>query len=137
MSKSDVEIQINGGEVGPYEMPLFRPEETVKGSVSIFPSKNIKCRSVVIQLTWHTEGRGTKFEEVIEEMNVFEGELERSVPLYYDFNFRLPSDPWSYSGRYVSVVWGISVKIDVPLMRDISETKPFLLLPNRGEVSGF
>lgn len=136
MSKVDIDIQISGGE-STYAAPLFRPGETVSGTVTLFPNEKISFRSIVIQLKWHTEGRGTRFEDIVEEVNVFEGELEQSMPASHEFRFVMPDQPWSYEGHYVSVVWGVSVKIDIPRAKDIHATANIILEPNRGGVSEF
>lgn len=136
MSKVDIDIQMSGGE-STYAAPLFRPGDTLKGTVTIYPNENVSCRSIEIHLKWQTEGRGTRYEEVIEEVKVFEGELQQSMPASYDFRFVLPNEPWSYEGHYVSVVWGVFVKIDVPRAKDIHQTANFVLQPNRDGMSEF
>jgi hypothetical protein len=130
MSRADIDIQISGGEHS-FAHPLFRPGELVKGTASIYPNRDINCRSLTIQLKWHTEGRGTRHEQMIEELNVFNGQLQSGMPQAYDFSFQLPSNPWSHEGHYISVVWGVFVKIDVPMAKDIHHVANFILAPQR------
>lgn len=128
MSKVDIDIQIDGGRSS-HDVLQFAPNDTIKGTVSIYPNSNVRCRNLLIQLEWHTEGRGTRYTAVIQENNVWQEDLQEGMPHSFNFNFSLPNEPWSFSGRYVSVVWGITVKIDVPMAKDINQTENFLVVP--------
>lgn len=130
MSKVDIDVRFDG-ENGGGQTPRFQVNGQISGLVSIYPNENLRCRKLQIQLLWRTEGRGTRYQKVLSDETVFEGELRRGMPKSYNFSMSLPNEPWSYSGRYVSVAWGIMVKIDVPMGRDVEQFERFILTPQR------
>ncbi len=127
---TQVEIVFQNGENldGFYR---FRPRETVKGTVTIRPDRNINCNHLYIRLEWHTEGRGTRFSQKVAEMDVFQGTLAQGIARTFDFEFTIPKKPWSFEGHYVSVVWNVQVQIDIPMARDVNESAVFLVEPDR------
>ncbi len=130
MAKAEIEINIRNGEEK-FGALRFRPEEAIEGTVTILPDSAVNCKHLYVRLEWHTEGRGTQFRQKIEELDLYQGDLQGLVPRTFDFSFRLPDEPWSYDGYYVSVVWAIAVQIDVPWGRDVKYEEQFLLLPQR------
>jgi len=128
MAKADFDIQFLDGEPSG-TTTLYHPGDLLRGQVTIFTDSEVKCKSIQARLIWHTQGRGTKYQEKIAEKQLFEGTLNSGFPNSFDFSFDLPRDPWSYEGHYVSVVWAVEVDIDVPWGKDIKEEKPFLLRP--------
>jgi hypothetical protein len=133
MAKADIHIGLRNGlqEFGTWR---FRPAEVVQGTVTIIPDSDVKCKHLYIRLEWHTEGRGTRYRQKVEEMDVFQGTLQANMPRSFEFTFQLPEEPWSYEGHYINIVWGIEVQLDVPWGRDVKHEEQFLLLPQRGEV---
>ena len=129
MAKADFDIQLSGGEPSA-TTTLYHPGDILRGQVVIFTDSDIKCKNIHARLLWHTEGRGTRYEEKIAETSLFQGTLQAGFPSSYEFAFDLPRDPWSHEGYYVSVVWVVQIDIDIPWGRDIVENKPFLLRPN-------
>ncbi|MCA9931487.1 MAG: hypothetical protein KC419_23540 [Anaerolineales bacterium] len=130
MAKADIEISLQGGEAV-HGMQRYRPGEVVHGNFTVFPDEGVKCSHLYVRLLWHTEGRGTRFQEVIGEEDIFQGEFQAGMPRSFDFQFLLPNEPWSYEGHYINVVWGIEVQIDVPWSKDPKQTAHFILSPNR------
>ena len=128
MAKADFDIQFLDGEPSG-TTTLYHPGNSLRGQVTIFTDGDINCKSVQARLIWHTQGRGTQYQEKIAEMQLFDGTLKAGFPNTFNFAFDLPHDPWSYEGHYVSVVWAVEVDIDVPWGKDIIEEKPFLLRP--------
>ena len=107
----------------------MHPGETLRGVVTIFPDKDLDCKHLYIRLLWHTEGRGTRFLDVVEELDVFQGKMQQGFPNSYEFSFVLPNEPWSFEGHYVSVVWKIQAQIDLSWSRDPQDERPFILRP--------
>lgn len=128
MAKADIEITYRDGSAGIIQ--TFAPGQTISGNVTVFPDTTVNCKHVYIWLAWHTEGRGTRYAEKIEELDVFQGELQAGMPQHFEFDFRVPAEPWSYDGRYVSVVWEIQAQIDVPWAKDVKASLPFVLRPS-------
>ena len=107
----------------------FSPREELRGTATITPHKNLKCRHLYVQLEWHTEGRGTRDAFKVSEVDVYQGELMQGVPTYHDFAFILPDGPWSYSGHYITIVWEVVVSMDLPRTKDPTGRIPFILSP--------
>lgn len=130
MSKVDIDIRLNDA-IDSFGMPLYRPGSPISGSVTVYPNTAVNARKLEIRLAWHTEGRGSRTGKSIESIEPHQGELQEGLPQTFSFNFTLPNEPWSYEGKYITVVWAIEVQIDVPMGRDIVESKPFILAPDR------
>lgn len=124
MSKAEIEVTFDGGNAQQYH-----PHEQVKGDVVIYPNSDITCRKVLVQVLWRTEGRGTRHQKIIGGGEVFQGVLKQGMPQTFSFSEILPDAPWSFQGRYVSVAWGVWVKIDVPMGRDVEHFERFALVP--------
>lgn len=116
-------------------MPIYRPGDSINGTVTVFPDEDVNCKHLLIQLAWHTEGRGTRFEKKIDETDVFQGQLSGSMPRNFDFRFEIPKEPWSYEGTYINIVWEIVAKIDVSWARDPKDSVQFVVAPHRQEAA--
>jgi len=130
MAKAEIEINIRNGEEQ-FGALRFQPDEAIEGTVTILPDSDVNCKHLYVRLEWHTEGRGSQFRQKVEELDLFQGDLQGLMPRTFDFSFRLPDEPWSYEGHYISIVWAIAVQIDVPWGRDVKYEEPFLLSPQR------
>lgn len=107
----------------------MHPGETLRGTVTVIPDKDLDCKHFYVRLLWHTEGRGTRYLATIEELDVFQGRLQQGFPTSFEFTFVLPDEPWSFEGHYVSVVWKVQAQIDLSWSRDPQEERPFILRP--------
>lgn len=134
MPNVDIEVTLKN-ELESFGMPLYRPGDTVQGTVTLFPDEDITCEHLYARLMWHTEGRGTRYNETIAETDLFQGELRHGIPTTYDFRFTLPQQPWSYEGHYISVVWAIEIQIDVSWARDPKYAEYFILAPERKQLT--
>lgn len=79
----------------------FRPGDLVEGTVRWQLSE--PPEGIELRLFWSTEGRGTQDLEVVETIP-FEnpGALDRRT-----FRVRLPEGPYSFSGRLITLSWGL------------------------------
>ncbi len=128
---ADVEFALNFLPPGTSsQVPVYLPGESISGSIQITPQDALKCRHLYTRLCWHTEGRGDTDKQVIAEQDLHQGELRAGVPFYSRFQFRLPSQPWSYSGHYVNIIWEVEVVIDLAMTRDPREGLRFILAPS-------
>lgn len=128
MSKADMDVQFYSGEDA-FETKLFRPGESVRGTVTVYPQESFACAHLYLRLIWHTEGRGTQHKETVQEADLFQGEFMASMPQTYDFQFDIPNGPWSYDGHYISIIWKVEAQLDVSWARDPKISQPFLLQP--------
>lgn len=132
MTKADFDIQLLAGESTGITT-YYRPGDLLRAQVTIFTDDEVKCRDIHARLLWYTEGRGTRYQEIVSEKSLFQGVLQAGFPNSYEFAFDLPRDPWSYEGHYVSVVWVVQIDIDIPWGKDIIENKRFILRPQLQE----
>ena len=128
MAKADFEITIRGGEVEG-EFQRFRPGETMQGSIQVMPQGDMNCRHLFARLVWQTEGRGDRDRGVVEELDLYQGQLRAGTSMHHSFHFRLPQEPWSYAGYYINIIWHVEVSIDLAMTIDPKATKPFILAP--------
>ena len=81
----------------------FRPGETLK--VSALWALPVAPGALEARLFWHTRGKGTEDVGVVavEKIAGAEAAGERSV------SFTLPMQPWSFSGKLVSLLWAVEL----------------------------
>ena len=127
-----IEVTLRGGE-GADGSLRYEPGDDVWGTVQVTPNADVECQHLYIRLQWHTEGRGTRDEGKIGELDVFQGTLSAGVPSAYEFRFTLPREPWSYAGQYINIVWEIAVRLDLPMARDPERGQRFIMAPRREE----
>ncbi len=92
-----IQIEIRGGYTA------FRPGEVVEGTVlwQLEPGPT----EVEIRLFWYTRGKGDEDVGIVETIP-----YARPAPTdRRPFRFQLPAGPFSFSGRLISLVWGIEV----------------------------
>lgn len=85
-----------------HDRHAFSPGDTVRGSARWQLSR--PPDSVVVRLFWYTEGKGTQDVVIIEEK-----QLEASAQQSREFEFLLPSGPYSFSGKLISLTWAIEL----------------------------
>lgn len=124
------EVRLTGGQPEG-DVLRYAPGDEIAGTATIVPDGELRCNHLYVRLQWHTEGRGDRDEGTVAEEDIHQGTLPASVPVTHDFRFTLPRGPWSFAGRYVTIVWAIQVSIDVPLARDPVHYQPFVLAPRR------
>jgi len=79
----------------------YRPGETVRGSVLwalATPPETLEVR-----LFWRTQGKGTSDVEIVATHAVSRPAAAGEEA----FTFVLPEAPWSFSGKLVSLSWGL------------------------------
>lgn len=130
MAQASFDIMLRGGQPAG-ALRRYLPGDELRGRLQIVPAREIDCEQLMIRLRWHTEGRGERDEQIVAEQDVFRGRLLARVPVFHEFRFTLPGSPWSYAGRYITIVWTVAVMIDIRLARNLHHSQPFLLLPAR------
>ena len=84
----------------------YQPGESIEGNVSWVAEKQPK--SVELHLFWHTRGKGDRDAGIVESVNF---ELPQSSD-HREFQFRAPEFPISFSGKLVSLVWGVELVLE-------------------------
>lgn len=108
---------------------VFHPGDTIVGVVEITPNEVIKCRQVEVTIGWHTEGRGDLDRMIIYNDMIPVEEIYPDSPITHHFETVLPSEPWSYAGKLIRIVWEVQAKIDIAWATDINQSLQFALAP--------
>lgn len=128
MASVDITITLQGGQdMGGYV--AFMPGDLLQGTVTLYPDSDVNCRHVYVHIGWHTEGRGTLYSQKLNTQDLFQGDLLAGRPMSLAFGFQLPQEPWSYDGHYVSIVWDVTVQLDVPWKKDLQQRQVFVVRP--------
>ncbi len=97
---STLRIDVSGGPRG------YRPGETIGGRVTWQVDE--APQSAELRLFWYTSGKGTQDVENIDTV-VFE------TPRMNDdrtFSLTLPRQPYSFSGKLISLVWALELIVE-------------------------
>jgi hypothetical protein len=122
----DCHFELKGGDRrGP--VTIYAPGDRVSGSVRLAPQADIPCRSVTLQLEWHTEGKGDRDQQIIHEKTLHQGNLRMGSLVGDNFVFQLPEGPVSYAGQLINIIWTITIKVDVPRAKDATFQEPFIV----------
>ena len=81
----------------------YRPGETIQGTVHwalLDPPESVELR-----LFWFTRGKGTEDVKLIESTAFDAPGAEERRP----FLLRLPGEPYSFSGRLISLIWALEL----------------------------
>jgi hypothetical protein len=113
----------------------FDPGSTLEGTVILTPQTDLNCSGVKIRLEWHTEGRGDRDRKTAGEIVAFRGVLPGGQLVVLPFRFTLPSQPWSYSGFYINILWELVADVDLPLAINPKSRYPILLRPQGAYIS--
>mgnify|MGYP001099690705 CR=1 FL=1 len=133
MSDVSIEIHLNDGEPV-LDMRRYRPGDTISGQVIIYANQVLNPRKVTASLEWQTAGRGTTYNEKIEEYTLLNGDpLTTGFPNTYPITFTLPEKPWSYEGHYIKIFWKIAVNIDLAWKKDPRQEQMILVEPDRSD----
>ena len=62
--------------------------------------------SVTLNLGWWTSGKGTRDEEIIDSIDLGGERIGKRR-----FSFKMPASPYSFSGKLVSVEWGLECSV--------------------------
>jgi hypothetical protein len=62
-------------------------------------------RALEIRLFWRTQGKGTEDVAIVATSPV----ASPPVAGEQEFEFALPASPWSFSGKLISLGWGVEV----------------------------
>ena len=80
-----------------------RPGELLQGEIRW--DADAPPGPATLSLFWNTEGFGTVDVEIVAREQIALGLRSGGLP----FRFKLPASPWSFSGRLVSLLWGVEL----------------------------
>lgn len=84
----------------------YRPGELIEGSASWVAENQPK--NAELRLFWHTRGKGDRDAGLAESARF---ELPQSSD-HREFQFRAPDFPPSFSGKLISVIWGLELVLE-------------------------
>ena len=90
-----IEIHLDG------KRGAFAPGESVSGTVSW--QLDAPADSVEVRLFWYTRGKGTTDVQVVKSQHFDVTGASGKRP----FKFVLPPEPYSFSGRLISLIWAL------------------------------
>ena len=114
-----IEISTDEGAVA------YQPGETVSGTVSW--QLDEPADSVEVRLFWYTRGKGTQDVQVVKAQHFpSAGRSGRR-----NFTFVLPEEPYSFSGKLISLIWALEAVVQPG---DRSQRLELVVAPQRREV---
>jgi len=112
--------------------PRFDPGAELSGRAVFTPDAEAKVKSVSFRVHWDVEGgdaaggEAWSHREDIPDANRV---VEAGRTVSWSFRCKLPDSPWSFQGKIISIVWQVSVRLDVPWASDPKASRPFFLHP--------
>ena len=94
-----IQIQVDEGRTA------FRPGEMISGSISW--SLPVAPAQVTLELFWTTRGKGTVDSEVVQSVQI----KHPAAAAEQRFELKTPNSPYSFSGKLVSLLWGLRLII--------------------------
>jgi hypothetical protein len=84
----------------------FRPGDEIAGAAGWQLDQPPK--SAEVRLFWYTRGKGTEDVSVVDTVRFDNPQREEARP----FRFTAPAEPYSFSGRLISLVWALELVIE-------------------------
>src|SRR5690349_5495357 len=106
------------------ERTAYRPGDVIEGAIGwelADPPKAIEVR-----LFWHTRGKGTEDIVVVDQVRFDQPAIQGAEP----FRFTAPDQPYSFSGRLISVIWSLEA---VVLRRGPTASLDLIIAPEARE----
>lgn len=97
---SDLHIELSGGRTA------FRPGEALSGRVAWRVEH--QPSSAELRVFWYTSGKGTQDVGIVQTMAFASPRLEDQR----DFTLPLPQEPYSFSGKLISLTWAIELIVE-------------------------
>lgn len=105
----------------------YTPGETLRGEVAWEIDLMKNSDGGEVRLFYYTSGKGTQDVETIKTLAVAAGEAVGSQK----FEFKLPAEPYSFSGKLVSLIWALEFQM---LESDETERLEFVMSPSGQEI---
>jgi hypothetical protein len=97
---SELRIELAGGRTA------FTPGELLSGRVSWRVPES--PASVELRLFWYTSGKGTQDVGVVDTSSFASPRADDGR----DFTLPLPREPYSFSGKLISIVWALELIVE-------------------------
>lgn len=103
----------------------FTPESVLSGVIRW--QLEVPPRGLRLQLMWYTSGKGTTDIHLEESLDFSSSQITGSE----SFRFTLPSAPYSFSGKYISLHWALEL---VSQPGSLNTKTEFILSPDGKEI---
>ncbi len=112
MAKCDVTVSLDRAE------PVYRPTETVSGTVDVRTNTRCQCQQLTVSLNWRTAGKGNQVtgEPVVQRLGDHDWQAGQSQQ--FDFELAAPDGPLSYDGEVLRIEWFAQARVDVDWAAD-------------------
>jgi len=107
------------------EQTAFRPGELIEGAIGWNLPEEL--RAIEVRLGWQTRGKGTEDAETVNEIKFDDPPAQGARP----FQFVAPDQPYSFSGKLISVIWFLEVRVRP---KGATARKDIIIAPTRQEV---
>jgi hypothetical protein len=97
---SDLRVELGGGRIA------FTPGEPLSGRVSWRGVD--QPSSAELRLFWYTSGKGTQDVGIVQTLTFAAPRPEDGR----DFTLPLPREPYSFSGKLISLVWALELIVE-------------------------
>lgn len=111
------------------QIAMYRPGDTVSGTVQILTQSNVNADRVEIGLIWRTQGRGTVDQSIVATLAEPISSIMPGVPATVRFRLQLTPYPWSYSGNLITIVWSVVAKVPIGRRKSIDGEVPIIVSP--------
>jgi hypothetical protein len=132
MSQADdrPELRLLGGDPDPETgLPRFDPAGPLPGVVRLEAGRTFSCRGIYLRARWRVRGQGSVDQGDAREICLRRERIDPGPSVELPFEYALPTEPWSYAGRLITIEWELAVRADVPGGEDRHATVPFILAP--------
>lgn len=97
------------------EKTTFFPGEEIRGTLNFRLEGNPS--GIEARLFWHTKGKGDEDVVIVDTHRV-----ETPVSVGHSaFRFTLPQLPYSFSGKLISLIWGVEAVVDGDSLSSLQE----------------
>ena len=97
---NDLVLELEG------DRAVYEPGDVLQGSAGW--ALGFAPRGIELRLYWKTSGKGTTDVAIVSVVQLSAGATQGRQP----FRFRLPRQPYSFSGRLISLTWGIELVVE-------------------------
>jgi hypothetical protein len=97
---------------------VYKAGDVLRGMVHVDVSSECQCNALTLDVGWETRGRGNRASETLQSQVLFTGGFQPGQNQTFPFELTVPGGPPSYVGHYLSIVWQLRARADIPWALD-------------------
>lgn len=129
MTDVEIRVTLQRGDVD-HDRRHYQPGSTVRGTAQLISPQDVKCDRVLARIGWHTEGRGDEDHAHVGEVELLRGPLKANRLITENFDLRVPTRPWSYTGHHINIIWEVTITMTFRWTRDIHRAERIVVTPD-------